>query len=220
MLSRGALRDHIEIQAVGNPARYSRVPREQNPGLEVQHAASIPAKLRASKYPCYNIDMPAKQPTIAEARRLLATAKRELARADRMADPEEALTQRRQAAEKGWLAIKTAAAAALVCARAAEPHRSDNLVQRIQDLEQHLRPAPGRRRSQLADAIRAGRDTLHGQCFYTGESDACTPTEIEAVFGTIEAGLLPAQRLCDIASRRGTGSLAGRLHRRRRADAG
>jgi hypothetical protein len=130
-------------------------------------------------------------PTVAEAVEVLDTAYSELTKA-------ASKIKRREAAEKGWLAARLLAQAVLACAN--EDWRSpEGLAMRLRRTELKLDPHC---RPWLDEAIRIGRDSLHGQCFYTGAEEACQTNEIRAGLDKVKLAIPRAKRLCTIGSRK------------------
>ena len=121
-------------------------------------------------------------PTIEAAQAILARARKEL----RLAKGNE--LKRRQAAEKGWLAVRTAAAAVLHCA-GKDWRQAKDLSERTRVLEQQLDP---HQNPVLAAALAYAQSSLHGQCFYIGEEETCRPGQIGLVLDQIERALYSA----------------------------
>lgn len=131
------------------------------------------------------------QPTVADAEKILARAYIELrkAKGNRL--------KRRQAAEKGWLAIRTASLAVLACA-GRDWQSGGEVARRIEDLERELDP----HQKPLTSAAYRARDALHGACFYSGDTRACETRAIKDALDQIQAALPRSHRLCALARRR------------------
>lgn len=134
-------------------------------------------------------------PTVDKAQELVDRARKEL----RLAKGNE--LKRRQAAEKGWLAVRTAATAVLHCA-GKDWRQAKDLYERTRMLEQQLTPHQD---PELTAALSHAQSLLHGQCFYIGEEEACRPGRIALVLDQITRALPRARRLCTLASRASAG---------------
>jgi len=127
------------------------------------------------------------EPEFSEARPLLDLAYKELA------DARQDIVLIGQAAEKGWLAARTAAFAVMRCAGMPldDPAR---IVSKIYELERNVGRKP-----IFGPALRSAQDTLHGACHYQRQPGSCDPNVVTSVFDEIKAALPTASRLCTLA---------------------
>jgi hypothetical protein len=125
-------------------------------------------------------------PTVDAAARLLDKARLELRKAKGHED------KRRQAAEKGWLAARTAATAFLHCA-GEDWQQARSLTERVEDLERRTDP---QRKPALSTALAHAQAALHGLCFYIGEPEYCTHRHIRLVLDEVEHAIPRARWLC------------------------
>lgn len=133
-------------------------------------------------------------PTVDDAQRILDRARIELrkARGNRL--------KQREAAEKGWLAARTAAASVLACA-GEDWKRGGKLPERVDAVERKLDP----RSQSFTSALYRTQSSLHGACFYLGYDDACAPRAIRSCLEDVAQAFPRAKRLCTLARRRSNG---------------
>lgn len=131
------------------------------------------------------------QPTVVDAEKILERAYVELrkAKGNRL--------KRRQAAEKGWLAARTAALA-LLAAAGEDWKQGEKVAKRVEDLEHALDP----RSRVFASALYHAQGLLHGACFYIGYTEACETRSVRSGLEDIRQALPRAKRLCTLARRR------------------
>ena len=128
--------------------------------------------------------LPPAQATIGWARQQLAEAREHLKRAT-------SLLARRQAAEKGWLALVTAGRAMLRAASHPEWAKTTGVPKRVADWEK------GKfKRAEVGHALRTYQRLLHGACFYGGVEEACDPAGIEADLHGIAQAIEHAAAVC------------------------
>ena len=136
---------------------------------------------------------PPEQATIGAARHQLQAARGHL-------DKSRSLLDRRQAAEKGWLALMTAGRALLKAAGEEDWARTSRVAERVTALEERRF-----KRARVGSALARYQRTLHGRSFYAGEDELSDADYIRLAFEDIEEviGVADAMR----------GALAGRVRR-------
>lgn len=138
---------------------------------------------------------PAWEPTIGEARRLMGVAYEELDAAAQELVPERHRMALREAAEKGWLAVRTAAFAVLRCA--GEPLDEQFIARKTHAVVDRVSPTA----RPFAKVVGEAQGTLHGACFYQGHPDLCSEPVIRAAFDDAKKSFFQAERLCALAIR-------------------
>ena len=143
----------------------------------------------ANKSPSIRLDAPA--PGVEDAERLLKVAYRELRDAKQP-------VKVRQAAEKGWLAARTAAQAVVACAgQDWQAHKG--LVLRAGGVEDNALP---HRERVLTKAIVQARSHLHVTAFYAGDEESMDPKDIKNTLDKVRDAMPRARQVCRIHSSR------------------
>jgi hypothetical protein len=131
---------------------------------------------------------PAEQATIGAAAQQIREAKAHLRAARSTLD-------KRQAAEKAWLALMTAGRAMLRCA--GEPWEDPrHIPRRVEQLEKRRF-----RHARVASALRVYQRALHGQAFYVGMEEATGMSTLQEAFVHVENTIGQAREECRILSR-------------------
>lgn len=126
---------------------------------------------------------PPEQATIGAARNQLRAACEHLEKSRNQLD-------RRQAAEKGWLALVTAGRALLKAASDEEWARTTRVAERVTEMEQRRF-----KRSRVGSALARYQRTLHGRAFYAGEDELSDAEYIRLAFEDIEDVIAAAEAM-------------------------